>query len=194
MRTIIGVSVLALSGAIGCASAGGSGSNTPAPTETSTRIAMTGASGMQGTAGNTDLKLTSTPSVGVARFDAPVDRVWREMGAIYEALGIETNTLDPTRHLIGNAQMKARRRLGTVPLTRYIDCGSTQGTPSAESYEILLNIQSYVTAEGTNGSKVTTTFQSMGRPVSMSGEYRTCTSTGALEKRIEELLRTRLSM
>ena len=193
MRRIFGVS-LALASAIGCASAGSSTSNTPAPTETSTRIAMTGATGMQASAGNADVKLTSTPSVGVATFDAPVDRVWREMGAIYEALGIETNTLDPTRHLIGNPQMKVRRRLGTVPLTKYIDCGSTQGTPSAESYEILLNIHSHVVADGATGSKVTTTFQSMGRPVSMSGEYRTCTSTGALEKRIEELLRTRLSM
>jgi len=44
-----------------------------------------------------------------------------------------------------------------------------------------------------NSTTITTTFQSMGRPVSLSSEYRTCASTGALEKAIADQLTTRLS-
>ena len=71
---------------------------------------------------------------------------------------------------------------------------SAQGAPSAESYEVLITIHSQLKASTPNNTTVTTTFQSMGRPVSQSGEYRTCTSTGGLEKSIGDLLRTRLSM
>ena len=134
------------------------------------------------------------PNVAVVTLTAPVDRVWRELIAVYEALGIPTTTVDPRTYTIGNTQLKVRRRLGTVPLTKYIDCGYTQGTPSAETYEVLLSINSQIQSVGPNTNRVTTTFSSMARPVSMSAEYRTCTSTGQLEKSFGEILRTRLAM
>ena len=146
------------------------------------------------TSGMSSMELSSTPNVGVVTLAAPIDRVWTELVAVYAALGIETSTVDRTNRIIGNSSLKVRRRLGTVNLTKYIDCGSTQGTPSAETYEVLITLHSQLQAATPNNTTVTTTFQSMGRPVSVSSEYRTCTSTGALEKSIGDLLRTRLSI
>ena len=195
MRIILGVSTLSVAVLVGCASAnqGSDQPPPPAPGREVVRISTTGAAGM-GTSGTSSVELSSTPNVGVVTLAAPMDKVWTELVAVYGALGIDVSIADRASRTIGNPSLKVRRRLGSTVLTKYIDCGSTQGAPSAESYEVLLSIHSQLQSPTPNNTTVTTTFQSMGRPVSVSGEYRTCTSTGALEKSIGDLLRTRLSM
>ncbi len=194
MRTISGVSMLSLALLAGCASSQASDEPAPpAPARETVRISTTGAAGMA-TTGTSSVELSSSPNVGIVTLAAPMDRVWTELVAVYAALGIDVSTVDRAGRIIGNPSLKIRRRLGTVNLTKYIDCGSTQGAPSAESYEVLLTIHSQLQSPTPNNTTVTTTFQSMGRPVSQSGEYRSCTSTGALEKSIGDILRTRLSM
>lgn len=194
MRIIIGVSALSIAGALACSSTQNDPNQLPpTPPPQTVRISTTGASGVQGMSGSSDLTLTSSPNVGKATVDAPLEKAWTELIEVYKSLGIETAIVDRPGRLIGNQSLRVRRRLGGVPLTRYIDCGSTQGTQSAESYEILINIVSQLHAPSPNSTTITTTFQSMGRPVSLSTEYRTCSSTGALEKAIADQLRTRLS-
>ncbi len=194
MRTTIGVAILSIAGLAGCASSGANDNPAPPPPEqVTTRISTTGVSGASGTSGMSEMTLSSTPNLGVVTLDATPAKVWTELVGVYGELGIELAVLEQKRGLLGNPQLKVRRRLGTVPLTRYINCGSTQGAQSAETYEIVLNVQSQLHSPSPNSTTVTTIFQSMGRPVSMASEYRTCSSTGALEKRIEQLLRTRLS-
>ena len=197
MRRIIGISALATVGFTGCASSG-SGEDTapppPPPAQTTTRIATTGARGAQGTAGMSELTLTSTPNVSSVTMTATADEVWKAMIGVYADLGIEVTELNPSARTLGNQQLKVRRRLGKVSLTKYIDCGSTQGGLSAETYEVLLNVTSQVQALSPNSTRVTTNFSSMARPVSISSEYRTCASTGALEKAFGDMLRIRLAM
>jgi hypothetical protein len=194
MRIIIGVSVLSIAGLAGCASAGSSSNEPPppAPVEQRVRIATTGASGMA-MSGTTDVNTSTTANVDAVTINAPVDKVWAELSSVYSALGITTSVADASTRTIGNPSLKARRRLGTVAMTKYIDCGSTQGALSAETYELLLSIHTQLQSVTPNSTRVTTTFQSMGRPASISSEYRTCASTGALEKSIADLVRTRLS-
>jgi hypothetical protein len=159
-----------------------------------TRISTSGAQGVQGTTGLSEMTLNTTPNVGVVTMTAPLDQVWKALIGVYEDLAIPVTTLDERSRLIGNVQLKVRRRLGTVPLTKYIDCGATQGGLSAETYEVILSIQSQVQTLAPNTNRITTTFQSMARPVSVSSEYRTCASSGELEKSIGDLLRRRLAM
>src|SRR5690606_40865365 len=59
---------------------------------------------------------------------------------IYESLGIPITRVDATSHIIGNEGLKVRRRLGDAPLTRYLDCGSGQGGPNADTYEVHLAV------------------------------------------------------
>jgi hypothetical protein len=79
-------------------------------------------------------------------------------------------------------------------LVRLIDCGTTQGGPSADSYDIRLSVLTQVSpAEGGGGgSTIVTTVDAMGRPVAFSGEYVRCTSTGSLETRIADAIQAQL--
>ena len=75
---------------------------------------------------------------------------------------------------------------------RLIDCGTTQGGPSAETYDIRLTVTTRVSAvEG--GTSLSTTVEPMGKPVAFSGEYIRCSSTGVLESRLADAVKARLA-
>jgi hypothetical protein len=78
-----------------------------------------------------------------------------------------------------------------VPLSRYLDCGRTQGSPSADTYEITLQIQTQV-RDNTSNSTVQTTLAATGASVNFPGAPVRCTSTGELEKRIFEVLEKKM--
>jgi hypothetical protein len=121
----------------------------------------------------------------------PVDQVWRVLPGVLDSLGIPVSLSDPAKHLIGNDGLNLRRRLGNTTLDRFIDCGNTQGSPSANSYEVHLAVRTTVSPDPA-GSVLSTTVVAMGRPVSFSGDYVRCSSTGALESRIADGARARL--
>jgi hypothetical protein len=145
-----------------------------------------------GPAGAVALTMSPTVAASVTTIHAPLDQVWRVLPAVYDSLAIPLTTLDAANHVIGNAGIKLRGRLGNIPLTRYLDCGDTQGTPSAETYEIHLSVFTQV-QPGTSGTTtVATTVQARGRPVAFSGEYVRCPSNGALELRLVNTLNAHL--
>ena len=123
---------------------------------------------------------------------ATADAVWQALPSAYESLGIPLSTSDDASRTLGNAGFNVRRRLGTVPLVRYIDCGSTQGGPSAETYDIRLVVNSVV-RPGEGSTSLATTVDAMGKPVAFSGEYIHCSSTGVLEARIADAVKARLA-
>lgn len=122
---------------------------------------------------------------------ATVADVWRVLPAAYDALGIPLSVVDSTTHLIGNSGFNLRRRLGSIPLVRLIDCGTTQGGPSAETYDIHMSVVTQV-KPGDGGTIIGTTVEPMGRPAAFSGEYIRCSSTGVLESRLADAVRARL--
>ena len=135
------------------------------------------------------------PTAASARsssFFATPDAVWQVLPAAYESLGVPLSMSDAATRTLGNAGFNARRRLGSVPLVRYIDCGSTQGGPSAETYDIRLVINSVV-RPGEAATTLATTVEAMGKPVAFSGEYIHCSSTGVLETRIADAVKARLA-
>lgn len=136
-----------------------------------------------------ELRTSPTSPASVDTLFAPLDQVWRALPAAYEAIAIPVTDLDSANHVIANSGLKVRRRLGNVPLTRYLDCGDTQGAPSAETYEIHLSVLTHVQAAGAWGSIVATTVEAMGRPVTFSGAAVRCSSTRALESRLADILR-----
>jgi hypothetical protein len=112
--------------------------------------------------------------------------------AVYESLGIPVTDRDPAARTIGNTSYKVRRRLGDVPLSRYLDCGSTQGAPSADSYEILLSVNTRLQSATADSTTVSITVNAMGRPVFVSAEYVRCGSVGGLEKRFFDTMNAKL--
>jgi hypothetical protein len=135
-------------------------------------------------------------SDGAATIDvafAP-DQVWSILPAIYDSLGIPVSSIDPSRRIIGNPGFKVHQRLGKTSLGRYIDCGRTQGFPSADSYDIYLSITTHVQSGKTQSSTtLSTMLEAAGRPMAFAGEYTRCGSLGNLESAINDAVRKKLA-
>ena len=122
------------------------------------------------------------------------DQVWAILPAVYDSLGIPVSTIDPTRRTIGNPGFKAHQRLGKTSLGRYIDCGRTQGFPSADSYDIYLSITTHVQSGKTSQStRISTLLEAAARHMAFSGEYTKCGSLGSLESAINDAVRKKLA-
>jgi hypothetical protein len=141
---------------------------------------------------STTLAVAATTTSSVKTVSASADRVWSVLPAVYESLGIPVTDRDPAARTIGNTSYKVRRRLGDVALSRYLDCGSTQGAPSADSYEILLSVSTRVRPGAPDSTAVSITVDAMGRPVFLSADYVRCGSMGGLEKRFFDILNAKL--
>ena len=144
--------------------------------------------------GSSNSNLRMAPSEGAKEtvISASMDRVWKVLPAIYDSLGIQIDNLDEARRVIGHSGMKLHRQLGNILLTKIIDCGSTQGFPSADAYEIQFSVFTHVTAGENATSKVATTVTAVGRPMAFAGEYVKCSTKGTLETTIAEAVKTRL--
>jgi hypothetical protein len=176
MRSVVAVVVLA---GAACASSH-AGSSRP----TSESVRVVGESGM-------NIRMAGPDGATTGNVPFSPDRVWTVLPAVYDSLGIPIATVDSKRFLIGNTGFKAHQKLGKIALSKLIDCGRTQGFPSADSYEIHLQITTQVQPKE-QGSTLSTLVEAAGRPASLSGDYVKCSTNGALEAAIIAGVRDRL--
>jgi hypothetical protein len=171
---------------LGLASCASSGTTIERPATTQTvRVTGSAAGNLSvGMSAATDAKTTTVPF-------AP-DQVWRVLPGVFDSFAIPLSSVDDKSKVLGNTGFNIRRRLGSIPLPRLIDCGTTQGGPSAETYDIRLSVLTQVRAADGGASSIVTTVEAMGRPVAFSGEYVRCSSTGALETRIADAVTAQL--
>jgi hypothetical protein len=171
-------SAIALAMLSGCASS----ANSPVGRTSveTTRVATT--------TGTTSVTTTSTVVPGLVTLEFPIDDVWRALPVAYDSIGIPVGKMDTLSRVVGNEGYKLRRKLGGVPLTRYLDCGQTQGFKSAETYEISLSVLTQLQPGGTGLTTAATIVQASAKPVNFAGEYSACSSTGELEKRVADVL------
>jgi hypothetical protein len=121
------------------------------------------------------------------------DQVWRMLPSVFDSLGVPVGTLDPAKRTMGNSGFKVRGRLKNVPLSRFIDCGSsTQIGPNADSYEVNLTLLAEVRPGEANASNVNLVFQAVARPANFAQQYSQCASRGVLESRFIDILNARL--
>lgn len=146
--------------------------------------------GAGGTGGRVTVNATSTAAV--ASIAHPVADVWRVLPLVFDTLAIPKGLVDPSTHVIGNQGMKIRQRLGSTPLSRFIECGTTQIGPNADSYEVYLTITTQVSSESATSTSIATTVDAAARPLAFAQEYARCSSKGILEQRIAEAVRNRL--
>jgi hypothetical protein len=117
------------------------------------------------------------------------DRVWGEMKAAYDSLGIPITTFDPATHTIGNASVRVRRRLGDVSMSKYVNCGNVQGVQSADAYEVIASVSTRLEAGDTPlKTLMLTTLEAQGRPMTVAAEFVRCSSTGVLETRLSQIV------
>jgi hypothetical protein len=143
--------------------------------------------------GRTGATVVATAVANVTNVPFTVDEVWRVLPAVYDSLAIPTALFDAKTHVISNQGSKVRQRLGKVPLSRYIECGTTQIGPNAESYDVQLSVTTRVDPGTPTGARISTTVESAAKPVAFSQEYSRCSSKGELELRIADLVKARLA-
>jgi hypothetical protein len=176
MRTAAVLGLLALTA---CAS---SNSATVSSEEHTVRV-------MGGAERGTAIMTTATHRPRIASLDTPMEEVWRALPAAYAAVGIEVARTDVNRGVIGNPGFRARRRLGDTALSRYLDCGATQGNPSADTYEVHFSVMTEVTRGDRGATIVTTLVDATARAINFPGDPVRCSSKGELENRIVAVVR-----
>ena len=140
----------------------------------------------------TAMSVTQSDDPSQRIMPVPSARIWDALPAVYDSLGLPITDRNVQDRSIGTTSFKVRRKLGNAPLSRYLDCGATQGSPSADSYEVLLTVMTRLAPSG-DTTAVITRVDALARPVFVSGEYVNCGSTRALEKRFFDLLTTEVN-
>ena len=181
MRRILILSLLAVSACSGSR-------NKPATIERPETVRI-----VTGTGIGKSISTATTDMPAVLTVKAPIDAVWQALPRVYAAIPIPIEHLDHTKLLLGNPNLKLRGKLGKVPLSRYLDCGSTQGGPSADSYEIQLSVLTQAQPADSASTIVSTAVQGLARPINFTGDYMRCATTAGLETHIGKLLMQELA-
>ena len=131
----------------------------------------------------TAVTTTSYAAMAETQLDRAPDAVFGVLGGVYEDLGIAVGTIDAPNRTTGNTQIRARGRLGRVPVSTYLDCGNTglQGA-AANAFPVRMSVLSTVSAEG-DGSRLRTVVEGVYTSAESSGAVA-CSSTGELEATI----------
>lgn len=182
MRQLLpAVALLALTAA--CASSGKSGGSetSVAPSTTSLVVGSSAMSTMNINQSN-DVTAIATP-VPVSQ-----DSAYALLIRAYVMLAIPVVPVDQKR-AIGNSQLAIRRKIAGMPMQKVVDCGDKMGLPNAETWDIHMNILSYVQAGADGNAQILTRIQALGNPPDLSNrDLSPCPSTGDLEKKISDLV------
>lgn len=124
-----------------------------------------------------------------AEVPVAMDRAWAGVRAAYDSLPLPVATFDVATRTIASPTVRLRRRLGETALSKYLNCGTAQGGQGADTYEVQLLVQTALQAGSTAGTtRIMTSITAEGRPITLSGDYSRCSSTGNLERRIIALV------
>ena len=188
MRALVFTLALAAT-TVGCASSSG-GANDDAGASTMVRNTTL----IQGVGGQNAIEtgLTSVVSASIVRIGFPADQVFQALSSAYEKLGIPVTTMVSKDRMLGNLDLKARVRLGSIALRRLFDCGGTTGEPNAETFQLTISASSEVKENGDGNSILATVVQATGRSVQFAGNEVRCSTTGELEKQIEQQVKFNL--
>lgn len=185
------LSLLGLLLTAACASQAATSAPQAGPARTTTTITSGGATSPgSNSATMLDVHRDTRGTAAVVR--APVDAVWAALPGVYEAAEIPVGTLDRKTRVIGNQQHQVRRRLMGKPLSHFVRCGvDAFGIPHADSRPVTLSVLTYVLDATEQGTGVETRVSAVAKDAERSSAPIECTSTGALEKSINESLSIR---
>lgn len=174
--------VLAVSGAVGCAS----GTSGPGAREDSDPTPGLRRNLMH-IDGYAPIEITNEASVRVQTIPAASDVAWGVLGGIYAQLDIPVVASDPSTMTLGNPGYTARR-VGGDRMSTFVDCGDNLTGARADQYNVTLTVMTALTAKGPESTELLTMVDAYGKPRSVSGNSIHCPSRGTLERRIAQLV------
>ena len=134
------------------------------------------------------MNITHEDYIARADLDVPVDRVFAALSEAYQRVGLPSPELDAATYHGKVGGIRVMRRLGDVPLSRYLECGSGIAGAYADTHRVTLFVNTALEPVGGNQTIVRTRVEATGAPTGGGGGTRACTSMGALEQQIAEWL------
>ncbi len=142
---------------------------------------------------NTPTILADRPVAVSSTIAAPPAAVWLAAKKTYADFEIPLTVENPSTHQMGNQNFYKSRQLGGRPMVELIDCGSGMTGPKAASYRIYISLLTEMMTDGAGGTKIQTTFVTMGQDMSGNSTDRIpCGSTGRLEQLFLDHVKTQL--
>jgi hypothetical protein len=181
MRSLISLLMLAL--ATSCASSGSSPDpGIVTPTE---RVVAADTHGAY---------RTTVPPNATAHIPVSPSRVFDALKSVYEELGVPPAINDPTTGRFGNTDFWKMRKLGTEPISTYLNCGDSIMGPAADTYRIYISLVSQVHPDGKGETDLETSVTAQARNMEGTTSDRvSCGTTGRLEEHIRQRLIEKLN-
>lgn len=121
------------------------------------------------------------------------DSIFAATGAVFTELQIPIEESNAGTGMLRNLNAQVSRRLGGVPLSRYLDCGRGFSGSNADIYRIELAISVWVEPATGDAERLLVAIAATGRdPSGSRSAFSACTSRGALEERIAAMVQARL--
>jgi len=144
---------------------------------------------VQGMGASTGLNMVNEASAVGSTIDGNMDASWSALQSVYVSLEIPLTKRDNEKKVLGNTSLRTRRRVGSVPMIRAVDCGGESGMPNAETYDVTLEITSMLSPTPDGRTRLQTLIQGTARrPASGNPNDVRCTSLGGLENKISEMV------
>ena len=135
--------------------------------------------------------ITRENDVRSIELSASRDRVWSALMATHDAIGTTPSVLDAGAGTASFLHQNSRRLMGR-PLSVYVDCGRGSSGPRADIYSVTIKVNQVLRSKHPATTTVYTVVSAWARPTGMTGDAVQCFTVGALEKKIAEILLTRL--
>lgn len=115
------------------------------------------------------------------------DSIFVALEGVFKELKIPVETRDPRKGLLNNLNADISKRLGNVPLSRYIDCGRGFSGDNANFYQVTLAVSAWVDPPAGEPRQLNVAIAASGRdPAGSRSGWVQCTSRGSLEKLVAE--------
>ena len=177
--------IVLLAFAAACASSGKSGGSETSVSPSTTSLTSPMASSM---GGRMDVTMSNEVTAIATHVPVSQDSAYALLIRAYVVLAIPVVPVDQKR-AIGNSALQIRRKLAGMPMQKIVDCGDKMGLPNAETWDIHMNILSYVQPAQDGTAQILTRIQALGSPPDLSNrDLSQCSSTGDLEKKISDLV------
>lgn len=116
--------------------------------------------------------------------------VFNALRRALDSLGVEAAVADSASGLVGNLGLKVTKRFAGKQMSTWVDCGVGHTGPTANAYRVNMAILAGVAANKEGGSNVRIALAAGAQAYSGPlGDPIACESTGALERRILEMVR-----
>jgi len=121
------------------------------------------------------------------------DSVWKVLPAVYARLELPIHERDEATRRLGACWIRVRQRLSGAPLSRYLQCGELRAVSNADRMEIELLVLSRVSRDAFGGAILSTFVLATAGESAGASNRMWCSSTGALESRIQEAVQRALA-